>query len=56
MQNIANLEIRARVLRQIRAFFDARGFVEVEYAILETDGTLNVILTPAERPVTAGGS
>lgn len=26
----------------------------VEYAILETDGTLNVILTPAERPVTAG--
>ena len=30
MQNIANLEIRARVLRQIRAFFDARGFVEVE--------------------------
>ena len=30
MQNIANLEVRARVLRQIRAFFDARGFVEVE--------------------------
>ena len=30
MLNIANLEIRARVLRQIRAFFDARGFVEVE--------------------------
>ena len=26
----------------------------VKYAILETDGTLNVILTPAERPVTAG--
>ena len=26
----------------------------VEYAILETDGTHNVILTPAERPVTAG--
>ena len=26
----------------------------VEYAILETDGTLNVILTAAERPVTAG--
>ena len=28
--NVAALEIRARVLRQLRAFFDARGFVEVE--------------------------
>ncbi len=28
--NIAALEIRARVLRQVRAFFDTRGFVEVE--------------------------
>ena len=28
--NIAALEIRARVLRQLRAFFDVRGFVEVE--------------------------
>ena len=27
---------------------------EVEYAILETDGKLNVILSPACRPVTAG--
>ncbi len=27
---------------------------EVEYAILETDGQLNVILSPASRPVTAG--
>ncbi len=27
---------------------------EVEYAILETDGKLNVILTPENRPVTAG--
>lgn len=26
----------------------------VEYAILETDGTLNVISSPANRPVTAG--
>ena len=26
----------------------------VEYAVLETDGTLNVILFPAQRPVTAG--
>ena len=26
----------------------------VEYAVLETDGTLNVILSPAARPVTAG--
>ncbi|MGN0847522.1 MAG: EF-P lysine aminoacylase EpmA [Kiritimatiellia bacterium] len=30
MTDIAKLEVRARVLRQIRAFFDARGFVEVE--------------------------
>ena len=27
---------------------------EVEYAILETDGQLNVILSPENRPVTAG--
>ena len=27
---------------------------EVEYAILETDGQLNVIFTPENRPVTAG--
>ena len=27
---------------------------EVEYAVLETDGTLNVILSPEQRPVTAG--
>lgn len=27
---------------------------EVEYAILETDGKLNVILSPGSRPVTAG--
>ena len=25
-----NLKVRAQVLRTIRAFFDARGFVEVE--------------------------
>ena len=28
--NVEALKIRARVLRQLRAFFDARGFVEVE--------------------------
>lgn len=28
----------------------------VEYAVLETDGTLNVILTPAERPLPPGSS
>jgi uncharacterized membrane protein YcaP (DUF421 family) len=27
---------------------------KIKYAILETDGTLNTILFPAERPVTAG--
>ena len=25
-----NLEVRAQVVRRIRAFFDARGFLEVE--------------------------
>ena len=28
--DLRNLEIRAKVLREIRAFFDARGFIEVE--------------------------
>ena len=32
----------------------ALDLTEVEYAILETDGQLNVILTPENRPVTAG--
>ena len=27
--NLENLKVRATVLRTIRAFFDARGFVEV---------------------------
>ena len=31
--------------------FDIR---EIEYAVLETDGKLNLMLNPAERPVTAG--
>ncbi len=30
MPDVACLELRAQVLRRIRAFFDARGFVEVE--------------------------
>ena len=30
MANLENLKVRAGVLRTIRAFFDARGFVEVE--------------------------
>ena len=30
MDKIENLKIRAKALRTIRAFFDARGFVEVE--------------------------
>ena len=38
-------ELRSQGCANIRA---------VEYAILETDGKLNLILYPAERPVTAG--
>lgn len=33
---------------------DVIDIAEVQYAILETDGTLNVILRPENRPVTAG--
>lgn len=33
---------------------DVTDISNVQYAVLETDGTLNVILPPAERPVTAG--
>ena len=32
---------------------DVTDISEVQYAVLETDGTLNVILYPGERPVTA---
>lgn len=33
---------------------DVTDVGNVQYAVLETDGTLNVILTPEERPATAG--
>ena len=33
---------------------DVTDLDSVQYAVLETDGTLNVILNPAERPATAG--
>ena len=33
---------------------DVTDLASVQYAVLETDGTLNVILYPDQRPVTAG--
>ena len=33
---------------------DVTDIANVQYAVLETDGTLNVILFPAHRPATAG--
>ena len=33
---------------------DVTDISDVQYAVLETDGTLNVVLYPAERPATAG--
>ncbi len=33
---------------------DVTDIADVQYAVLETDGTLNVILYPEKRPVTAG--
>ena len=42
-------ELTEELLRQ--SILDIRS---VEFAVLETDGTLNVMLVPAERPATAG--
>ena len=41
------------LLSELRKF-GVTDYTQVEYAILETDGTLNVLLTPAERAATAG--
>jgi elongation factor P--(R)-beta-lysine ligase len=40
--------LRARLLRQVRAFFDARGFLEVETPILSSDVVVDRHLDPME--------
>jgi len=46
----SNLQLRARVLQRLRAFFDARGFVEVETPLLSHDTVIDQHLDPI--PVT----
>jgi lysyl-tRNA synthetase class 2 len=46
----ANLQLRAQTLRRLRAFFDARGFVEVETPLLSHDTVVDRHLDPI--PVT----
>ena len=61
---IAKGQIQEKALRDNRFSLDelceelrrqsVTDIAAVDYAILETDGTLNVILTPEKRPATAG--
>ncbi len=43
---LGNLELRARLLRRVREFFDRRGFLEVETPILSADTVLDRHLDP----------
>lgn len=45
-----NLQLRAQTLKRLRAFFDARGFVEVETPVLSRDSVIDRHLDPL--PVT----
>ncbi len=45
-----NLQLRAQTLKRLRAFFDARGFVEVETPVLSHDSVIDRHLDPL--PVT----
>jgi lysyl-tRNA synthetase class 2 len=47
---LANLKLRARLLRRIREFFDGRGFLEVETPVLSADTVVDRHLDPL--PVT----
>ncbi len=41
-----NLRLRAELLRRLRAFFDGRGFLEVETPILSADTVIDRHLDP----------
>lgn len=46
------LQSRARLLNQVRAFFDARGFIEVQTPCLSADTVVDVHLDPPTLPST----
>ena len=43
---LSNLELRAKLLRHMREFFDGRGFLEVETPVLSADTVLDRHLDP----------
>ena len=43
---LANLKLRARLLRRVREFFDGRGFLEVETPVLSADTVVDRHLDP----------
>ncbi len=43
---LANLKLRARLLRRLREFFDGRGFLEVETPVLSADTVVDRHLDP----------
>ena len=42
----ANLQLRAQVLRQLRTFFEERGFLEIETPLLSADTVVDRHLDP----------
>src|SRR5262249_32960151 len=51
----AILELRARMLRNLREFFHARAFVEVETPVLSADVVVDRHLEPMETTLEAAG-
>ncbi len=58
--SVANLEYRARLLRALRAFFDAKNFVEVQTPVLSAETIVDdfvepFVLTDPQLPITPHG-